>query len=239
MKRWLVLELYGALAGFGSPQVDGRGIATPRPGLSMLTGLLANALGWSRQMRSAHEALQDRIVYGAARAPGVGERVLTDYQTVEIRRDDAAWRTDGVPGRRYSDRKTFDGPHQRWRQYHAEMEAIVVLRLDPAAASPTLDEMAAALERPARPLFLGRKCCIPSRRILRGVIEARDVTAALVEALGTSRDDWVATLAATAWPGPAPRVLETHERKNWRSGLHGGTSRVAEGPVGKLREEGP
>ena len=87
----------------------------------MLTGLISNALEWRRQMRAEHERLQERLVFASARAPEVGDRAMTDYQTVELKQTDEAWQTCGTPGRRTSEKQTFAGSHQRYRVYHADI----------------------------------------------------------------------------------------------------------------------
>ena len=88
---------------------------------------------------------------------------------------------------------TYDSPHIRWRDYRADASLAVALRLDDADEAPTLADLAAALDRPARPLFIGRKNCLPSQRVLIGLADAADVVAALAQA----------PMAADADPRPA------------------------------------
>jgi len=63
--RWLHFHLHAPLASFGGQSIDAYGITRDFPGQSLLTGLFANALGWTRTMRKEHQALQERIIYGA------------------------------------------------------------------------------------------------------------------------------------------------------------------------------
>ena len=56
----------------------------------------------------------------------------------------------------------------------------MVLRLSEAKDQPTLDQLAQALQRPTRPLFIGRKPCLPTRSIFAGWIEAETAHAALM-----------------------------------------------------------
>ena len=167
--RWMHLSLRAPLAAFGGEAIDARGVTRDFPSQSMLTGLLANALGWSRAMRQEHQRLQSRIVYGAVREhePVLGR--MTDYQTVQLAKDDRAWTTRGIPAKRDGGPATYDGAHQRWRDYHADLCMSVVLRLTPDDEVPTLDDLATALVRPARPLFIGRKSMSPRRSHLPGV----------------------------------------------------------------------
>ena len=127
--RWMHLSLRAPLAAFGGEAIDARGVTRDFPSQSMLTGLLANALGWSRAMRQEHQRLQSRIVYGAVREhePVLGR--MTDYQTAQLAKDDRAWTTRGIPGKRDGGPATYEGAHQRWRDYHADLRMSVVLSL--------------------------------------------------------------------------------------------------------------
>ena len=64
----------------------------------MLTGLLANALGWRRVEVERHQRLQDRLVFAARidREPHGGAR-LTDFQSVAINNSEQGWTTRGYP----------------------------------------------------------------------------------------------------------------------------------------------
>ena len=124
-------------------------------------------------MREQHQALQDRLVFGAVqqRAP----TRLTDYQTARLYQDDCSWSARGTPIGRLPSKSYREGgrrgrqlTHRQWRDYLADLHTSLVLRLDPADPAPTLDELAAALERPARPLFLGRKACLPAAPLFAG-----------------------------------------------------------------------
>lgn len=66
-RRWLVLRLEAPLLAFGGVTIDHVGITRDFPAQSMLTGLLANALGWERTEWEKHQALQDRLVFAARR----------------------------------------------------------------------------------------------------------------------------------------------------------------------------
>ena len=162
--RWIHLRLRAPFAAFGGEAIDAHGITRDFPSQSMLTGLIANALGWHRRLRDEHHRLQTRVVYGAVREtePVLGR--TTDYQTAQLAKEDRAWTTRGIPAQRDGGPATYVGAHQRWRDYHADLRMSVVLRLDPADEAPTLDDLEAAFLRPARPLFIGRKSCLPAAR---------------------------------------------------------------------------
>jgi CRISPR system Cascade subunit CasD len=131
---------------------------------------------------------------------------------------------------------SYMAPHRRQREYHADACVTVVLRLNPASDSPDLDAIAAALDRPSRPLFLGRKPCLPSCPLL-----SRDVSAPSgYEALRRvpAVDAPLSPLRAL-WPqheGPSEgrqvhRIVALPDLRNWKTGLHGGTRMVVEGFV--------
>lgn len=207
---------------FGGVAIDQVGPTREHPALSMLTGLLANALGWDWTERAAHGALQDRLVFGAA-ILREGEAV-TDIQNAQLRADDRGWTTRGAPEGRTG--ASYDAPHRRRRDFLADAAVRVVLRLDPEDEAPSLDDLAAALDRPARPLFIGRKSCLPIASLNAGFVEADTAHGALL-ALALEPD------RRATWPEgegpPGHRTLDLPDRRNWDSGLHGGTRRVREG----------
>lgn len=220
-RRWLVLRLEGPLMAFGGVAIDHVGPTRDHPSLSMIAGLLANALGLDWTDTPTHQALQDRLVIASA-ILGEGEPV-TDVQNAKLEKGDKGWTTRGASEGRTGD--SYDAPHRRRRDYLADAAVRVVLRLDPEEAPPTLDDLAAALDRPARPLFIGRKGCPPTAPINAGVIEAATAHGALAMLDGASG-------ARASWPageGPAgTRTLDLPDRRNWDSGLHGGTRRVVQ-----------
>ena len=253
MFKHLILNLESPLMSFGGETVDNLGVIRPFPAVSMLTGLLANALGWRRVERQRHQELQERIVFAARidREPHGGLR-LTDFQSAAINNTEQSWTTRGRPEGRGGG--TYQN-HLRWRDYHADMSVTVALRLDPADGDPALDAVAEALEEPARPLFIGRKPCLPSRPILRKFGDDKfmegetALTALLAVPLRPPEDETsrrsADRLVRLLWPDgeDAPgmdgvrinrRAMLTDQR-NWVSGLHGGGRLVCEGTARRER----
>ena len=120
------------------------------------------------------------------------------------------------------------------------MRVTVALRLDPASGSPTLDDLASALQEPERPLFIGRKPCIPSAPLVgdKDIVEGDTALRALldrpikIETDDTDPDDPVRLL----WPDRegvedirVDRSYMLTDQRNWVSGLHGGGRLVCEG----------
>jgi len=229
MARHLLIRLQAPLIAFGGETIDNYGVIRDFPALSMMTGLMANALGWDRGDDSLHKRLQERMVMGA-RLDADGER-LVDFQTAQLQANDKGWTTRGVAEERAGGAGTYASPHLRYRHYHADMNVLVALRLHPAEESPTLDDLAAALDKPARPLFVGRKNCLPTVRLMAGWIEADNMLSALQLAEPTLSHN-----VRAQWPdgeGRLPaqqdRTLDVCDERNWTSGVHGGWRPVREG----------
>ena len=236
--RHLILSLEAPLMAFGGETIDNYGVIRWFPSASMLTGLLANALGWRRIERERHQRLQDRLVFAARidREPATGAR-LTDFQTAQLSGNDQGWTTRGVPEGRAGGAATYDAPHLRYRDHFADMRASVALRLEPAEETPTLGNLAVALQEPYRPLFIGRKPCLPSASLFGGFVEGDTALAALLATPLSSDAPHLATIRAL-WPDgeggteitPNRSYMLTDQR-NWLSGLHGGGRLVCEGAI--------
>lgn len=228
-RRHLILRLDSPLVAFGGESIDNFGVIRDFPALSMVTGLLANALGWDRADAERHARLQQRLRIGT-RLERSGQR-LTDFQTAQLGATDKGWTTWGRPEERRGGPASYESPHLRYRDYHADLVARVVLRLEPADEAPTLDDLAAALDRPRRPLFIGRKPCLPIGRMMDGWIEADTVLQALqalpwpARAQGTLRMQWPDGEGSL----PHDRVSDLCDERDWHSGLHGGWRPVREG----------
>ena len=228
--RWMHLRLEAPMASFGGEAIDNRGVIRNFPAQSMVTGLFANALGWNRWMRSEHQRLQERIVFGAVHDAHPDTRRLTDYQTARLRKADRGWSTRGDPLGRAGGGNTYLGSHQRWRDYHTDLRMSLVSRLSPEEEEPTLDALAAALQRPARPLFIGRKPCLPTVAMFRGWVDAADVVGALCDVAPSGQ------LCEASWPdhagaGKFDLAVPITDERNWISGLHGGARHVCRGRV--------
>ena len=230
--RWLVVRLQAPLMSFGGVAVDQVGPTRDFPAASMLTGLFANALGFHWSDRMAHQALQDRIIFAARRelAPHA-TAVLTDTQNAQLAKADKAWTTFGQPSGR--DGATYDAPHRRAREYLVDQVVSVVLRLDPPEELPNLQMLAEALDTPARPLFIGRKPCLPAHRLMNGWISGKTAYVALASLPGSGP-------FRALWPvgegpetgSPVERVRDLADLRSWRTGLHSGSRPVVEGRIG-------
>ena len=245
-KDHLILRLDTPLMSFGGVVIDNLGDTDDWPSASLLVGIIGNALGYRRTDREDLQALQDRLVF-ACRADCEGER-LRDFQAAALNKNDKGWTTHGQPEGRAGGAKTYMGKHLRYRFYWTDRIITVALRLEPAEGDPSLDQVAKALDYPARPLFIGRKPCLPTAPLLVG------------QGRGESALDAVAKVPAMAARGqqqrpvdriafapvhdrPHPFVKDQHRevrvsgRRNWVSDVHGGEQRWLEGRLAISAED--
>lgn len=242
MARHLMLQFEAPLMAFGGVLIDNYGMTRDFPAASMLTGLLANALGWRRQDRQQHQELQDRLVFAAGLVRESDGGVLQDTQNARLHQKDQAWTTSGVPqGRETSpsykgvDAETPERGkfllQRRYRDYLADARVLIALRLTPPEPFPTLDQLCQALISPARPLFLGRKACPPSQPVLmpdsQRWIEAGNAYEALC--LSEETDGSCRALWPEGEGPPGQRQIALCDERDWHAGLHGGTRRISLG----------
>lgn len=229
--RALILRLDAPLMSFGDVAIDEIRPTRPLPTRSMLTGLLANALGYDHREVAAIAGLQDRLRF-AARLDRPGRR-LVDFQTAEIAKRDPMWTTRGAPAERAGGEGSYSGPVLRYRHYLADALVTVALTLDPADEPPDLEALGAALRRPERPLFLGRKGCLPAAPLLDRIVDDAPSLAgalALVPPRRAAADaaGWLVETEDAPGEPPERRVLQVADRRDWRQGFHTGLSRRRE-----------
>ena len=177
----VLLRFDAPLMSFGGVVVDQHNKTDPLPYRAMLAGLLANALGFTRRDEAALAVLQARVRY-AARRDRKGA-IVVDYQTVDFDPEgpmasDLGWTTRGHLEERKGG-EASEGTHIRHRHYLADAIVTVALALDPPGEEPSLRAVSEALRAPARPLFLGRKCCVPSGPVWLGETAAPSLRRAL------------------------------------------------------------
>lgn len=233
----LLLRFDAPLMSFGGPIVDNHGIIQTYPALSMICGLLANALGYDHPEFAALQRLQERLQY-ACRQDRLGTR-LRDYQTVDLGQefmsDDLAWTTWGSLERRKGGTAS-SGTQIRYRDYWADAMYTVALTLDPLDESPTIDDLEQALRTPERPLFIGRKPCLPAEKLLL----VRTHAETLLDPLSDRR--WATSSGSfSAW-WPAHPSNEVNQRpitdaRDWANQIHVGERWIAMGKINVVAEE--
>ncbi|MCY4327812.1 MAG: type I-E CRISPR-associated protein Cas5/CasD [Rhodobacteraceae bacterium] len=233
--RWLTLRFDAPIMAFGGVAIDQVGPTRQFPTASMLTGLIGNALGWNWSDRGWHQDLQGRLVF-AARLDQDGV-LVEDNQNAQLARSDKGWTSFGCPEGRAG--ASYGAPHRRFREYLADASVRVVLRLRAEDQSPRLKELADAFEQPARPLYIGRKPCLPSMPFLEPGqnrwIVAETAWAALCAIPGTPPR----FRFRAQWPvGEGPRagecfgcIIDMPDLRNWHTGLHAGARQIIDGWV--------
>jgi CRISPR system Cascade subunit CasD len=235
--RAIILRLDAPIVSFGAPSIDQNGVVQQFPGLSMIVGLVANALGWRHQDTVRLGRLQDRLRF-AARIDRPGEPIV-DYQTVALGTAwmdpyRSGWTTRGLIARRGG--ASSEGTHQRYRHYRADSLHTVAFCLD-GDEPPSLDDMASALREPARPLFVGRKCCLPAAQLFAGIVEAPSLLQALASVPRASRAKSGPLLACcfesedpSAFVGGS-RVTAVTDERDWSNRIHVGRRLMREGEL--------
>ena len=244
----LLLRFDAPLMSFGGVLVDHNGPTERFPGLSLLAGLFGNALGYAHGDADALEALQSRIEY-AARWDVSPEPVL-DYHTVDLGQEkmrEPGWTTRGLPEHREGGPDARFGTHIRYRHYWANgvMTLAVALR---ESGDPSVAMLAEALSQPARPLFIGRKTCLPAAPLLMERVDSEHVLDAVRRAplatrpqkRKTRRDvkdlktgQGVRTREA-CWPADLgetqnARIVTVYDRRDWHNQVHTGRRPRVEG----------
>lgn len=221
MPDFLHLRLAGPFLSLQGPKIDGHSQALEIPSRSMLTGLLGAALGIERReatrLQALHDAITLAVVVHRAGVP------LVDFQTTDLTKPHMRgpmWLSGGRAMRREGSPEALVRHVQR-RPYLCDADMSAVIELSPLAGS-TLEAIVAALQRPYWPLGLGRMCCIPSRPLLEGLIEAADLVAAAEQA--ASPGEIVYLPASLAPPSPGDRFVTIPDRRDWHTRRHGGAT---------------
>lgn len=246
MPRHLLLRLEAPLMAFGDVMIDRIGPVRATPAVSTVAGLLANALGVCRWETDRLARLQERLVMGC-RLDRRGQR-FTEFQTAQLGADDRGWTTRGRVEGRTGGPATYSSPHIRSRDHDADACVTVALRLLDTAESPTLDDLARALDEPARPVFLGRKPCLPAGPVAAGFVDAPTVYEALLRAPldvhetghAVARRLRVDAQLLVVLPNDDPRpngfrTVRASERRDWPAGVHAGEVVTFHGDVPRDR----
>jgi CRISPR system Cascade subunit CasD len=204
---YLLLVLEGPLQAWGDVTRDTRRPTRRVPTRSGLAGLMASALGWRYADGAQTTALAESLGFavGLERAPE--DDLLTDYQTVKLSKRDMGWTREGLEGR---ESDFADATAILHRQYLVDTCFRTAIGLASSAPVP-LDEVAAALRTPARPLYLGRKSCPPAGPLLAGRIQSATALDALRRGLKARSRCWY-----TVGEGPADAgTVDVSQRRDF------------------------
>lgn len=171
--RYLAFTLAAPLAAFGGVAVGERRASADRPAKSAVLGLVAGALGLTRDEVDTHRALADELLY-AVRVedpPRAPNRLMADYHTAQTR---AAPRKTTFATRR----EQLAVPSHALetilsqREYRTDVcfTALLWTKLD--APRFSLEDVRNALTVPAFTPYLGRKSCPLSLPMAPRIIDA-------------------------------------------------------------------
>jgi len=239
-KSYLILRLHAPMASFGGVVLDNFGVTRNAPALSMVTGLFANALGWHRSEAQKHQDLQSNLDFAVRMESPALPRHWRDFQTAELGAKDKHWTTSGIPAGRAGGANTYAAPHLRYRDYLHDVSAALAVGLHNEAQAPTIDTLRQALLHPARPLFIGRKACLPSQPLFQSVIESQTAVDALrcapIPSEFESEDGYHCYWAKSATRPNLPEQVKVHEtalsdQRDWANNQHTGSRTVCEARV--------
>ena len=223
--RALVLRFEALMMSFGGPIVDHNNYTDRFPGTSMLTGMIGNAMGWKHRDVNKLQALQDSIQYAARwdRDP----ELLVEYQTADLGQPSLAkpgWTTRG------DDESRGGGPakrgtHQRYRHYWVDGLMTVALHGD-------ITTIRHALDHPVRPLFIGRKSCIPLRHVVDDYTEGEN----LFDIIRDIPLSWGSEgPRPSCWPAQLGEdrgeIRRVYDLRDWKAGLPAGSRLRREGAI--------
>ena len=173
MDDYLVFQLHAPLAAWGGQAVGQERPSDDHPGRSALLGLLAAALGITRDQEQAHEQLRDACRFGVkVFSPGLA---LRDFHTIQV--PPKARKQQHLQTRRDELREPKLGTMLSFRSYRQDALYLVAVLSGDSAYS--VERLANALLEPVFPLYLGRKSCPPAAPLNPEVIPAPNLRTAL------------------------------------------------------------
>lgn len=167
MANTLFLRLEGPLQSWGERAHWSVRDTAPEPTKSGIVGLLACALGWSSDEELRRLAQEIRLGVRCDR-PGT---LLVDYHTVSGGVISAEGKIKINANTR--EPETVVSPHH----YLSDASFLVAVH----AAPEWIERLAAAVQSPRWPIYLGRRSCVPSRPPFDGVGDFASLEAALAD----------------------------------------------------------
>ena len=175
--QYLILRFQAPMMSFGGVSIDGIGKTEIYVPQSMVVGLIANSLGYNHNEFNKIQKIQDEISI-ASRCDSFGE-IMMDYQTVDLSqkfmKDNIAWTTKGIIEKRNGGSSDSKPTIIRNRYYIIDSVYTIAVALN------NVSEVASAIQKPKRPLFLGRKNCLPSAPIFHSIVESNSPLGALLK----------------------------------------------------------
>lgn len=183
---FVLLWLEAPLQAWGVDSRFGRRETLAFPTKSGVLGLILAALGaqgGQRELLAEFAPLAQTVVsYGRPdRSP---EAPLRDFHMVGSGYDDTdPWSTLLIPKTSEGKKAVGGGTKMTYRFYLQDARFAVVVEVPEARA----DDVGEALQNPVYDLFLGRKCCVPTDFVYRGIYPQADEALVVAHELARSK----------------------------------------------------
>lgn len=209
MDDYLLFQLYGPLASWGDVAVGEERPSLPHPGKSAIVGLMAAALGVTRDQENVLEKMAHH--YRVAVRVDSSGLLLRDYHTAQVppqvalKKHPSATRKDELAAlRRYQREHTgTSGTILSYREFRNDARYRIAVTA--ATDAPfSLDECAEALRRPRLPIYLGRKSCPPALPMQPQIATAGSILDAFIQAKFTDVKSLMSELETDRYTLPDP-----------------------------------
>lgn len=220
-----MFPLEGPVMALQGAAIDGQPEGVPIPVHSMVTGLVACALGIPATDCDSLQDLSDALEHAVVvRRRG---RPIEDFQKANLRRDAER----GVPDQPRLNVTFDEGGRAVVRPSGSTGALKVQLQRRPwlidaaftvILVGGELDAIRAALLRPRWPLYLGRTGFLPSRPLTGEIVQADDLASLARRAANPGEVAWVPASYAAPAPGDVVQMLPG--RRDWRTRRHGGAA---------------
>lgn len=177
--KFILLWLEAPLQSWGYDSKFGRRDTLDFPTKSGVLGLVLCALGASgeqKELLSRFADLRQTVFsYRYSRNGNMVQRqtLLRDFQMIGSGYDDKnLWESLLVPRKSDGSKRTSDGGGTKLTHRYYLQDAIFSVIMEVPADLVT--EIQRAFSNPAFPLYLGRRCCVPTDLIFRGVFDSEE-----------------------------------------------------------------
>jgi CRISPR system Cascade subunit CasD len=193
---YALLWLEAPLQSWGADSKFGRRDTLPFPTKSGILGLLCAALGASGEQREllAEMAPLEQTVISYNRIRNNKDEVkrkaeretpLRDFHMVGSGYDDSdPWQTLHIPKKADGGKAVGGGTKMTYRYYLQDAKFAVIAEVPPKRA----DALAAALQNPVYDIYLGRKNCVPTDFVFRGIFDNKDGAFAEAQKIASGKD---------------------------------------------------
>lgn len=169
--KFLLLWLEAPLQSWGADSKYGRRDSLPFPTRSGVLGLILCAMGASGEQKEllAQFGALGQAVYAYRRRGCERESLLCDFHMVGSGYNDKdAWQTFLIPKTAEGKKAVGGGTKMTYRYYLQDAYFAVVLPVPEDLAA----NIASSLQNPVYDVYLGRKNCVPSDLIFRGIFSS-------------------------------------------------------------------